>query len=460
MAEAGSGSGGGPRPAAAAPQPIPPREGEPVPAFTPESPALGFEIVGEWNRARAAVMRLPHGSVRTPVYMPVGTQGTVKGLTSAQLSAPPIDAEIILGNTYHLGSFPGPEAMAQLGGLHQFMNWPRNLLTDSGGFQMVSLFDLAEITEQGVTFQSPADGRRMLLTPEMSMAIQNGIGADIMMALDDVVSSKRKDRARFEEATGRTIRWLDRCIHAHKRKDVQNLFGITQGGLDVSPGGLRDQCLDLMLQRDKDLPGYAIGGLAGGESKDQFWPVVSHGARRLPRRKPRYLMGVGFPLDLVVCTALGIDMYDCVHPTRTARFGSAFVPDGTINLRRKQYKNDPTPLSANCPYSRGYIHELLRTGGGIAGQILSVQNVSYLLDLTRTMRTSIIDGSFPHFVRAFMQRQYPDAAYPGWAESALLDAGIELPGPGAMVRAPERGAEDDEGAERAGADAADAGGAV
>lgn len=400
--------------------------GEPMPSFTEASPALAFQVLGRWKRARASLMRLPHGCVRTPVYMPVGTQGTVKGLTSQQLAAAPMECEIILGNTYHLGSFPGPEVMDRLGGLHRFMNWPRNLLTDSGGFQMVSLLDLAEITEEGVTFQSPVDGRRMLLTPEMSMGIQNKIGADIMMALDDVVHSLTPDRARFEEATHRTIRWLDRCIRAHRRPREQNLFGITQGGLDVSPGGLRDQCLDQMLERDAQLPGYAIGGLAGGEDKHSFWRVVSHATRRLPEDKPRYLMGVGMPVDLVVCTALGVDMYDCVHATRTARFGCAMVPEGTLNLRRAQFRDDLTPVGIGCPHSRAYIHALLKSGDGLAGQLLSVQNIAYLLDLMRSMRAAILAGTFPDFVRSFMRLQFPDHVYPQWARDALLDAGIEL----------------------------------
>lgn len=233
--------------------------------------------------------------------------------------------EIILGNTYHLALHPGTPLMAEtFGGLHSMMNWSNNLLTDSGGFQMVSLLDLAEITEEGVRFLSPVDGTPMLLTPEQSIQCQNEIGSDIMMQLDDVVSSTADDPARFAEATARSIRWLDRCMAAHARPDQQNLFAIIQGGLDVSPGGLRDQCLREMIMRD--LPGYAIGGLAGGEEKYHFWRVVSHVrliataclwlcnthfiqcAKALPESKPRYLMGVGYPLDLVVCTALGVDM--------------------------------------------------------------------------------------------------------------------------------------------------------
>lgn len=236
--------------------------------------ALRLEVHATAGRARAATLHLPHGPVRTPVFMPVGTKGTIKGLTTEQLDQDDVAPEIILGNTYHLACQPGTELLNEFGGLHKFMNWSHNLLTDSGGFQMVSLLKLAEITEQGVKFQSPVDGSEMMLTPEESIRCQNEIGADIIMQLDDVVSSVNPDMERFKEATARSVRWLDRCIAAHKRPHDQNLFAIIQGGLDVSPGGLREQCLEAMIQRDT--PGYAIGGLAGGEDKHFFWRVVAH----------------------------------------------------------------------------------------------------------------------------------------------------------------------------------------
>ncbi|KAJ7298494.1 hypothetical protein O6H91_Y570300 [Diphasiastrum complanatum] len=245
--------------------------------------------------------------------------GTVKGLTSSQLED--AGCQIVLGNTYHLALRPGADLLEQLGGLHHFMNWSRALLTDSGGFQMVSLLHLADITEAGVTFQSPVDGTSMLLTPEESIHIQNKIGADIIMALDDVVKTTITG-PRIEEAMYRTLRWIDRCIAAHSRPSEQNLFGIVQGGLDPH---LRDVCCQGLV--DRNLPGYAIGGLAGGEDKDSFWRVVAQCTAQLPEDKPRYVMGVGFPLDIVVCSALGADMYDCVYPTRTARFGTALIPE-------------------------------------------------------------------------------------------------------------------------------------
>ena len=401
----------------------------------PTTANMSFKIHAECGRARAATLTLTHGPVRTPVFMPVGTQGTVKGLTASQLQSEHLDCEIILGNTYHLGLRPGAEILKDLKGLHNFSNWSKNILTDSGGFQMVSLLALADITEEGVTFQSPVDGTRMLLTPEESMRIQNCIGSDIMMVLDDVVSSVSVDHARFKEATSRTVRWLDRCIKAHKNPSTQCLFAITQGGLDVTAGGLRDQCLSEILLRDEHLPGYAIGGLAGGESKDAFWRVVSHGTARLPKNKPRYLMGVGYPLDLVVCTALGVDMYDCVYPTRTARFGTALVFEkgGLLKLKQSKYMNDPKPIEEGCScttcqkYSRARLHFMLKTAETVAGRLMTVHNIAYMMRLVRTMRQHIIDGNYAEFVDRFLKKHFgqDDAIYPTWVCEALVAAGLE-----------------------------------
>ena len=273
---------------------------------------LEFEIIAECSttKARTSKMHLSHYTAQTPMFMPVGTQGTMKGLNSQQLID--LDCHVILGNTYHLALRPGQELFDQVGGLHSFMNWPRGLLTDSGGFQMVSLLKLSTLTEQGVEFLSPRDGSPMLLTPERSIEIQNSIGADIIMQLDDVVAPT-VEPARLEEAMHRSIRWLDRCIQAHKHPSTQNLFPIIQGGLNLS---WRAYCIQEMTKRNA--PGYAIGGLSGGEEKDKFWRVVSHCTDLLPRDKPRYCMGIGYGEDLVVCSALGVDMYDCVFPTRTA----------------------------------------------------------------------------------------------------------------------------------------------
>ena len=401
-------------------------------------PALTLTLDAACGRARATTLALPHGRVRTPVFMPVGTHGTVKGLTALELAAPPLDCDIALANTYHLGSRPGGALLARHGGLHRFMGWDRALLTDSGGFQMVSLLHLAEITEQGVTFAHPADGRRMLLTPEASMRLQNEIGADIMMALDDVVSSKSVDDARFAEACARTLRWADRCIAAHARPREQSLFGIVQGGLVVAPGGLRDACLAGLLARDASLPGYAIGGRAGGEEKDAFWRVVDRCCRALPAHKPRYLMGVGYPLDLVVCSALGVDMYDCVYPTRTARFGTALaaVPGGLVKVKLAAMARDARPLDPDCAcfvcrgYSRAQLHVLLKTEA-LGPQLLTHHNLAYMMRLTREMRAAVAAGAYADFVRRFLARMFPPGrgaagAVPAWAVDALAAAGIDV----------------------------------
>eukprot|EP00698_Gefionella_okellyi_P012267 TRINITY_DN3298_c0_g4_i1.p1 TRINITY_DN3298_c0_g4~~TRINITY_DN3298_c0_g4_i1.p1 ORF type:complete len:441 (+),score=76.65 TRINITY_DN3298_c0_g4_i1:45-1325(+) len=384
---------------------------------------LQFEVLATFNRARVSKLWLPHYTCSTPMFMPVGTQGTVKGLTTQQLQD--LDCHVILGNTYHLGLRPGGEVMEQMGGLHRFENWPRGLLTDSGGFQMVSLLKLAKITEEGVEFCSPHDGSPMLLTPEKSMHLQNQIGADIMMALDDVVSSTTTG-PRVAEACARSIRWLDRCIAAHKRPSEQNLFGIIQGGLDAE---LRTKCLKEMIERD--LNGYAIGGLSGGEAKESFWRIVAQCTASLPADKPRYLMGVGYAVDMVVASALGVDMFDCVYPTRTARFGSALVDTGVLHLRQKQFANDLTPVEEACDcstcknYTRSMLHNLL-TKEPLGAQLLTYHNVAYQMRLMRRLRQSILDSKFPEFVREFMAMQFPDREYPLWTVDALREAGIEL----------------------------------
>ncbi|KAL4145652.1 hypothetical protein PRNP1_013317 [Phytophthora ramorum] len=381
--------------------------------------ALTFEVLAKHHRARAATLTLPHGQVRTPVFMPVGTQGAIKGLTTAQMQD--VDCQIFLANTYHLALRPGTDVLAQLPGkLHEFMQWPRNLLTDSGGFQMVSLSRLCEVSEHGVQFESFVDGSTMVLTPEASIAHQNRIGADIIMALDDVVSSLADDDERFKEACGRTVRWLDRCIEAHAHPDKQNLFGIVQGGLDVSEGGLRDQCLSELIKRD--LPGYAIGGLAGGESKEAFWKVVARCTAQLPENKPRYLMGVGYPLDLVVCSALGVDMFDCVYPTRTARFGTAIVPSGLLKLKSAKCEEDERPIDD----TKRRLSVMQRRRRGIGAHLITYHNVTYMLNLMRRLRQSVLDGEFEPFVRTFMLQQFPNRDYPQWTVDALAEAKISL----------------------------------
>ncbi|KAL9989586.1 hypothetical protein ACROYT_G004150 [Oculina patagonica] len=387
--------------------------------------ALRYKVLAECStsKARTAILTLPHHDVETPVFMPVGTQGTMKGLTCKQLTD--LDCQIILGNTYHLGMRPGTEILEKAGGLHEFMNWKRALLTDSGGFQMVSLLKLAEITEEGVKFQSPHDGQEMLLTPEKSTEIQNSIGADIIMQLDDVVSSTTTG-PRVEEAMLRSIRWLDRCIAAHARPTEQNLFAIIQGGLDPE---LRKTCVKEMVERDT--PGIAIGGLSGGEEKSLFWKTVTLCTDLLPKNKPRYLMGVGYAVDLVVCCALGVDMFDCVYPTRTARFGTALVPWGQLHLKNKQFAMDFEPIDRDCEcltckhYTRAYINSLLGREE-VACHLLTIHNINYQMQLMRDLRESIKQDKFPEFVQGFMKRMFPDNNYPDWAKNALASVNIFL----------------------------------
>jgi queuine tRNA-ribosyltransferase catalytic subunit len=391
-----------------------------------DSPALRLEIVATWNKARASTLHLPHYSALTPMFMPVGTQATVKGLESSQLLDVAVDAQIVLGNTYHLGLRPGGDLVDAMGGLHSFMNWPRGILTDSGGFQMVSLLRFSSVSEEGVHFQSPVDGTDLLLTPEHSIKLQNQLGADIIMQLDDVVSSTTTG-PRVEEACHRTLRWIDRCIAAHSKPTSQNLFGIVQGGLDST---LRKLCCEGLVKRN--LPGYAVGGLSGGEDKNSFWKVVDQCTDILPESKPRYCMGVGYPEDLVVCVALGADMFDCVYPARTARFGTALVPSGQLKIRWQIMSTDFRPIQDDCEcytckhYTRAYLHALTPKDSTVGAQLLTLHNVAYLTQLMKRARTAIIDGEFPNFVQDFMLALHPSKEYPGWAKDALLKAGVEL----------------------------------
>ncbi|KAI8341258.1 queuine tRNA-ribosyltransferase [Chlamydoabsidia padenii] len=377
--------------------------------------ALTFETVATCSttKARASLLTLPHGPVNTPVFMPVGTQGTLKGITPHQLEE--MNCQIMLNNTYHLGLKPGKEILDLVGGSHKFQNWNGNLLTDSGGFQMVSLLKLAEITEKGVQFASPHDGSLMMLTPEHSMALQNSIGADIMMQLDDVISSLTTG-PRVEEAMWRSIRWLDRCIEAHERPHDQNLFAIIQGGLNKD---LRRKCVEEMVKRDT--PGYAVGGLSGGEEKNEFWQIVSLCTDLLPKNKPIYCMGVGYAEDLVVCVALGVDMFDCVYPTRTARFGNALTMNGIVSLKSGKYATDFGPIEEGCDCSTS-------SKETVGCHLVSVHNVAFQLRLMNGMREAIMKDDFPAHVKKFFASYFggDKDKYPTWAVNALNSVGINL----------------------------------
>ncbi|KAJ1741603.1 Queuine tRNA-ribosyltransferase catalytic subunit 1 [Coemansia sp. RSA 989] len=388
------------------------------------SPALKFEVLAKCSttKARASRMHLPHYTAHTPMFMPVGTMGTIKGITPRQLET--LDCHVILGNTYHLGSQPGPELLEKAGGLHKFMAWDRGLLTDSGGFQMVSLLKLANITEDGVEFENPHNGKMMMLTPEMSIGLQNSIGADIMMQLDDVVSSLTTG-PRVEEAMWRSLRWLDRGIKAHKRPSEQNLFPIVQGGLDER---LRTISAKELTKRES--PGYAIGGLSGGEAKGSFWRMVSLSTDILPTNKPRYCMGVGYAEDLVVCSALGVDMYDCVFPTRTARFGNALVRTGSLALRQGKYRDDFTPIDSECDcstcqqFTRAYLYTSV-TKETTNCHLITVHNIAFQMRLMRDIRTAIVEDRYPQFIRSFMKTRFGKTV-PQWIIDALKSVGVDL----------------------------------
>ncbi|KAL5415876.1 hypothetical protein PMIN06_000699 [Paraphaeosphaeria minitans] len=404
----------------------------PVPMPMPS--ALSFELLGKCSvtKARAATLHLPHGPVPLPIFMPVATQASLKGLTPEQLEKQ--GCRLCLNNTYHLGLKPGQATLDAIGGAHRFQSWPHNLLTDSGGFQMVSLLKLAQVTEEGVRFLSPHDGSPMLLTPEHSISLQNSIGSDIMMQLDDVIVTTSPDLARMKEAMERSVRWLDRCIQAHKYPERQNLFCIIQGGLDLD---LRRECTAEMVARDT--PGIAIGGLSGGEAKDEYCKVVDTCTGLLPEKKPRYVMGVGYPEDLVVSVALGADMFDCVWPTRTARFGNAITSRGVLNLRNAVYSTDFGPIEEGCQctccrppedgglgITRAYVYHT--TAKETAGaHLLTMHNVHYQLNLMRLVREAILEDRYPAFLRSFFAKLYDDKSkYPEWAVGALKGVGVDL----------------------------------
>ncbi|KAL4803961.1 Queuine tRNA-ribosyltransferase [Aspergillus unguis] len=396
--------------------------------------ALTFDLHQKCSttKARASTLKLPHGSVPLPIFMPVATQASLKGLTYDQLKQ--TGCMLCLNNTYHLGLKPGQAVLDQVGGAHKLQGWDRNILTDSGGFQMVSLLKLASVTEEGVRFLSPHDGTPMLLTPEHSIGLQNSIGSDIIMQLDDVIATTSPDHARIQEAMERSVRWLDRCIEAHKNPETQNLFCIIQGGLDLE---LRRKCCEEMVARDT--PGIAIGGLSGGEAKEDFCKVVDTCTDLLPDNKPRYVMGIGYQEDLIVSVALGADMFDCVFPTRTARFGSGLTPTGNINLRHASFANDFRPVMEGCTcttctprekggsgITRAYIHHLAskETAGA---HLLTVHNVHYLLSLMGRARQAILDDRFPDFLRDYFTVLYGEKSKaPSWILDALRGVGVDL----------------------------------
>lgn len=370
-----------------------------------------FRLDAASGSARAGTLTLPHGTVETPVFMPVGTQGSVRTLSPADLKA--VGAQIVLANTYHLHVRPGEDVVAGLGGLHRFMAWDRPLLTDSGGFQVFSLEGFRRVTDEGVEFQSHVDGSRRLLTPEAAMEIQWKLGADIAMAFDHVPPGGA-DETTARDALERTLRWLERCARQHREladgrmgglADVamlpsahptirQTVWPILQGG---TLPALRTECLDRVVELGP-WTGIAIGGLSVGEPKPKLYEMLELLAPRLPAPLPRYLMGVGFPDDLVAAVERGVDLFDCVAPTRGGRNGSAFTPDGTLNIRNAAFRTDERPLDPTCDcetcttYSRGYLRHLFTAGELLGLRLLSLHNVRYLIRLAREMREAIRRG--------------------------------------------------------------------
>jgi len=348
--------------------------------------------------ARAGRLHTPHGVVLTPVFGPVGTKATVKALRPADLAE--LGATLVLSNTYHLYLRPGDERIHRLGGLHRFMAWDGPILTDSGGFQVYSLSESREIDEDGVTFQSHIDGSYHRFTPEKSVAIQENLGADIIMAFDECPPPTDYDYVK--QSLARTHAWAVRCVEA-KRRDDQALFGIVQGGVFRD---LREESAAFLLELD--FPGYAIGGLAVGESKAQMHAVLEWLHPIIPEERPRYLMGVGTPEDLVNCVMRGVDIFDCVLPTRLARHGSAWVRGERLNLRNARFKDDPAPLDEGCTcyacthFSRAYLNHLVRANEILGHVLLSTHNVHFLIDEMREIRQAILDGRFGAYVDAFL----------------------------------------------------------
>lgn len=361
------------------------------------STALQFELeaVCPWSGARAGRFTTPHGVVETPVFMPVGTNGALKAVTFDQVRN--CDAQIVLSNSYHLYLRPGHELVREAGGLHKFISWEKPILTDSGGFQVFSLDMLRRITEAGVFFKDHRTGREHFIGPAKSMEIQNYIGADIIMAFDDCV----KNPATYDEALAsmeRTHRWLNKCVEHHARADDQALFGIVQGSMYED---LRARSVEAVTSYD--LPGFAIGGVAVGEDRSTIERIVEFTTPLLPQEKPRYLMGVGTPWDISYAIRCGIDMFDCVSPTRLARHGAAFTRQGRISLRTSKYNKDFTPLEDDCEcftckmHTKAYLHHLFRVREQAGGTLLSIHNIHHLIRQAVECRQAILNGTFKEY---------------------------------------------------------------
>ena len=374
--------------------------------------ALRFRIEAQDGEARAGVLTTRRGEIETPVFMPVGTAGTVKGIRFEELESSDLDARIILGNTYHLWLRPGIDVIKSAGGLHSFIGWNRTLLTDSGGFQVWSLGALRKITEEGTTFRSHLDGSPKFLSPEVSMEVQAALGSDIAMVFDECAPGQAT-HDETEKSMELTTRWARRSKSAFDRlqnedtssADRQALFGIIQGASHLD---LRRRSLEQTVEIGFD--GYAIGGLSVGEEKPVMFDVIDEIAPRMPRDCPRYLMGVGTPEDLIESVARGVDMFDCVLPTRNGRTGQAFTSRGKLNIKNARWAKDARPLDESCKcsvcrrHSRSYLRHLFMTGEMLASILLTHHNLAFFLDTMRGVRQSIRSGDFPKYRREFTER--------------------------------------------------------
>ena len=355
------------------------------------------------GNARAGVIETPHGKIETPVFMPVGTQESVKAMTKEELEE--INSQIILGNTYHLYLNPGDDLVDDFGGLHKFMRWDRPILTDSGGFQVFSLGSLRRIKEEGVHFRSHLDGSKHFLSPEKSISIQNNLGSDIMMVLDECPPGM-SSREYLIPSIERTTRWAKRCIDANKNKDRQGLFAIVQGGIYED---LRDKSFEELSRYDEDFAGYALGGLAVGEPREDMYRILEYITPKLPENKPRYLMGVGEPLDMLEAVESGIDMMDCVQPTRIGRHGTVFTKYGRLVIKNKAYELDDRPLDEGCDcyacknYTRGYIRHLFKAKEILGQRLATYHNLHFLIKLMNDSREAIKEGRFKEFKDEFIK---------------------------------------------------------
>ena len=360
---------------------------------------FSFTLASTDGKARTGAIRTPRGEIRTPAFMPVGTAATVKAMLPESVAA--TGADILLGNTYHLMLRPGAERVARLGGLHKFMNWDKPILTDSGGFQVMSLAGLRKLTEEGVRFSSHIDGSKHMLSPERSMEIQRLLGSDIVMAFDECPALPA-DRDRIAESMALSMRWAARSRDAFGDRPGHALFGIQQGGLERD---LREESAEAL--KAIGFEGYAIGGLAVGEGQAAMFGCLDYAPDMLPRDRPRYLMGVGKPDDIVGAVARGVDMMDCVLPSRSGRTGQAFTRAGVVNIKNARHADDPRPLDAACAcpacrgYSRAYLHHVFRAGEMISGMLLTWHNLHYYQDLMQDMRDAIAAGRFAAFEAQF-----------------------------------------------------------